>query len=115
MKKSVNGLLWGGILFPLILLFWPFASWGDFAGFLLRVIPAVSLQVLLCRVMKRSAVWAIPPVLTGMFALWGTYLYCTCSHWIHATVWDLLRDYLSPFIACTAVFGAWFLRHRKGL
>ena len=113
MKRGLTGLLWGGTLLPLVLLFWPFVSWSSFAGVLLRVIPALSLQTLLCRTAKHPALWAIPSILTVSLALWGTYLYCTSPQWIHATIWDLAGDYLSPFIACSCIFGVCLLRRER--
>lgn len=104
MKLRVsNGFLAVGVMFPLVLLFWPFAQWGTGMGLILRVIPSVFLQTLLCKTGKSLAVKLLPVVCTGLFAAWGTYLFCTSPHWSHATLGGLLADYVSPFLGCAAV------------
>ena len=103
MKKTTNLLLVIAIIIPVVLLFWPFAQWNNVMSVILRVIPSLAVQVLLCRIGKQSLVKAIPALLTGVWALWGTYLYFTSPHWSNATFFDLIADYVSPFICCAAV------------
>lgn len=104
MKHRVSsGLLPVGVILPLVLLFWPFAQWGTGMGLILRVIPSVSLQILLCRTGKSRIVKLLPVVCTGLFAGWGTYLYCTSPHWSRATLGGLAAEYISPFLGCAAV------------
>ena len=97
-----NIIFAAGTILPLVLLFWPFARWGGIMALLLRVIPAVSAQLLLCRWEKCKA---LPLVLTGLFALWGVYLFCTSPAWRYATVTGLFADYISPFLGCIAAYG----------
>ena len=100
MKKTTNILLVFSVIIPLVLLFWPFAEWTDAMSVILRIIPSVAVQVLLCRICKPNIVKAVPALLTGAFAAWGTYLFFTSPHWSNATFGDLVADYVSPFIAC---------------
>ena len=101
MKKATNILLVFAVIIPLVLLFWPFAEWNDAMSVILRIIPSVAIQVLLCRICKSNIVKAVPALLTGAFAAWGTYLFFTSPHWSNATFWgSLIADYVSPFIAC---------------
>ena len=110
MKKSANLLLVVAIVIPIVLLFWPFARWNDTISLILRVIPSLAAQALLCRIGRRNIVKAIPAVLTGAFAAWGAYLYFTSPHWINATFWgSLIADYVSPFICCILVLIACLL------
>ena len=102
--KQRNDLLGVGIVLPLVLLFWPFARWGMGMSLVLRVIPSVSLQILLCKTVKSRVVKLLPVVFTGLFAAWGTYLYMTSSHWSRATAAGLLMDYVSPFFSCAVVY-----------
>ena len=100
MKKVINTLLVFAVIIPLVLLFWPFATWHDTMDLILRIIPAVAVQALACRICRSNIVSAIPSLLTGAFAAWGTYLFFTSPHWSNATVGGLIADYVSPFIAC---------------
>ena len=103
MKKTTNRLLIMATIIPIILLFWPFAQWNTVMAVILRIIPSLALQALLCRIGKTNISKAIPALLTGVFAAWGTYLYFTSPHWGNATAGDLIGDYVSPFIACIFV------------
>ena len=114
MKKSLNTLLLIGFVVPLVLLFWPFAQWGNTMSIVLRIVPALSVQGLLCRVGKHNIVKVVPLVLTGLFGLWGTYLYFTSPHWVYATFWGgLIADYVSPFISCAIVYGISVLKNKR--
>jgi len=104
MKKTTDILLILAVVVPLVLLFWPFAQWSGMMALALRVVPALCLQVLLCRVGKYEVVKVLPLVLTGLLALWGTYLYCTSPSWVNAELSDLLADYCSPFLGCGAAY-----------
>lgn len=97
MKRNADAMLLVGIVLPLVLLFWPFARWGTFLSLVLRVIPALCAQLLACRSGKRKL---LPLLLTGAFALWGTYLFLTSEAWGQASLGGLLADYVSPFLAC---------------
>ena len=103
MKTTFNVLLVPAVILPFVLLFWPFVQWNDTVSLILRVIPSLSAQILLCRVGKHIWIKAIPTVITGAVALWGIYLYFTSPHWVTATVCGLLFDYVSPFTCCAAV------------
>ena len=109
MKKTTNILLLVAVVLPLVLIFWPFAQWNNVMSFLLRIIPSLSAQILLCRVGKHSWIKSIPAVVTGAVALWGTYLYFTTSHWQNAMVTGLLVDYVSPFTCCAAVLAVYLI------
>ena len=113
MKKAVNTLLVFTIIIPLMLLFWPFATWHGIMALILRIIPAIASQVLVCRICKSNIVRAIPALLTGAFAAWGTYLFFTSPHWINATVGGLIRDNVSPFIGCIVVLFFYLLIKKK--
>ena len=113
MKKVINTLLAFAVIIPLVLLFWPFATWHGIMALILRIIPAIAVQALVCRVCKSNIVRAIPALLTGALAAWGTYLFFTSPHWINATAGDLIADYVSPFICCIIVLLAYLLTKKK--
>ncbi len=104
MKKSFNIFLIIAIILPVILLFYPFATWNDVMSLVLRVIPSIAAQVLLCRIGQQNIIKAIPALFTGAFAVWGVYLYYTSPHWTNATFLGLIADYISPFICSVGVF-----------
>ena len=112
-KKTLNILLLIGFIIPMPLLFWPFAQWGDTMVLILRVVPALSVQALLYRVGKYNIIKAIPLIMTGLFSLWGTYLYFTSPHWVNATFGGMIADYVSPFISSAIVYGILALRHKS--
>ena len=113
MKKETNILLVFAVILPLALLFWPFATWHGIMALILRMIPAIAVQALVGRVCKSNIIRAIPALLTGALAVWGTYLFFTSPHWSNATAGDLLRDYVSPFIGCIAVLLPCLLTKKK--
>ena len=114
MKKTINILLVVALIIPIVLLFWPFAMWNDVISLILRVIPSLAVQVLLFRVGKWNIVKALPILLTGAEAVWGTYLYFTSPHWSNATFWgSLIADYVSPFISCLVALAACLLIKEK--
>ena len=113
MKKVTNTLLVFAVIIPLVLLLWPFATWHGVMALILRMIPAIAVQALVCRVCRSNIVRAIPALLTGAFAAWGTYLFFTSPHWINATAGDLIADNVSPFIGCIAVLLACLLLEKK--
>ena len=113
MKNSINILLVFAVIIPLVLLFWPFATWHGIIALIFRIIPAIAAQVLVCRLCKSNIIKAIPTLLTGVFAAWGSYLFFTSSHWSNATAGDLIVDYVSPFIGCIIVLLACFLTKKK--
>ena len=114
MKKTINALLVVAVIVPVVLLFWPFARWNDVMSLTLRVIPSLAVQVLLFRVGKWNIVKALPILIAGAFAAWGTYLYFTSPHWSNATFWDsLIADYVSPFISCVIALIACLLIKKK--
>ena len=113
MKKTINALLVVAVIVPVVLLFWPFAWWNDAMSLILRVIPSLAVQILLFRVGKWNIVKALPVLLTGAEAAWGTYLYFTSPHWSNATAGDLIADYVSPFIGCIVVLLACLLTKKK--
>ena len=113
MKKETNILLVFAVILPLALLFWPFATWHGIMALILRMIPAIAVQALVCRICKSSIVRAIPALLTGALAVWGTYLFFTSPHWSSATAGDLIGDYVSPFLGCIAVLLTCLLTKKK--
>ena len=113
MKKAINILLVCIALGAVVLLFWPFAQWNDVMSVVLRVVPALLIQVLMCRIGKCNIIKAIPIVCTGAFAAWGTYLYFTSPHWAGATALDLIADYASPFVACILIFIPYLFCRKK--
>ena len=113
MKKVINTLLIFAVIIPLVLLSWPFAGWHGIMALILRIIPAIAVQALLCRICKSNIVRAIPSLLTGAFAAWGTYLLFTSPHWSNATAGDLIVDYISPFIGCIIVLLTCLLTKKK--
>ena len=112
MKNRLNIWLLLGTIVPLVLHFWPMAYWSWTTLIILRIIPALCAQALLCRVGKRAAIRAIPLLLTGAVALWGSYLYFTPPRSPYATVWMLFWDYCSPFVSCVIVYGLFVLRKK---
>ena len=113
MRKTINTILALTVIIPLVLLFWPFATWHGVMALILRIIPAVAVQALVCRICKSNFVRAIPALLTGALAAWGTYLFFTSPHWINATFGDLIADYVSPFIGCIAVLLVCFINKKE--
>jgi len=114
MKKVVNVFLAAAVMIPVVLLLWPFVTWSGAAAVILRVVPSFALQVLLCRVGKWNAIKALPVLVSGALAVWGTYLYATSPHWIHAAFWgSLVADYMSPFISCCVALLVCFLVRKK--
>ena len=113
MKKATNIILVFAAIIPLVLLFWPFTEWHDIMGLILRIVPAISVQALVCRVCKPNIVKVVPALLTGAFSAWGTYLFFTSPHWSNATIGDLVADYISPFICCVVVLVAYLLTKKK--
>ena len=113
MKKTMNILIFVAVIVPVVLLFWPFAMWNDVMSVILRVIASVAAQLLFCRMFKSNIVKTIPALLTGAFAVWGTYLYFTSPHWSTATVGGLITDYVSPFICCIVVLITYLLAKKK--
>lgn len=109
MKSTWTTLLIIGTVLPLVLLLWPFAMWGAAASLILRVIAAACGQALFCMLKLPRLLKGLPFAGTLCLALWGTWLYCTSSHWVNATLSDLLADYVSPAISCAAVLiaGKW--------
>ena len=113
MKSVINTLLVFAVIVPIILLLWPFVMWNDVMQLLLRVIPAFAVQVLMFRNGKWDIVKWLPFFLTSVLAGWGTYLYFTSDHWIHATFWgSLVADYISPFLSCLVGLIICFLEKR---
>ena len=104
MNKTINNFLVFTFIIPIILLLWPFAMWNDTMLLILRIIPALAIQILLCRIGRYIGVKVIPVLLTGVLAIWGTYLYFTSPHWDNATFGSLIADYVSPLICCFTVF-----------
>ena len=115
MKKTTNILLLFAVILPIVLLFWPFAQWNGAVSLILRIIPSLAAQILFCRAGKRGWIKAIPAVITGAMALWGTYLYFTSPHWQNATVTGLVADYVSPFICCAVVLAVYFIKRTNSL
>ena len=113
MKKTINILLVAAVIVPVAFLFWPFAEWNNVMSVILRVIPSVAVQLLFCRMWKPNIVKTIPALLTGAFAVWGTYLFFTSPHWSNATVGSLIADYVSPFICCIFVLTTYLLEKKK--
>lgn len=111
-KTTINTLCGVGIILPLILLFWPmpYMMWNPPVSALLRVMPAISAQVLFCGFRKTAWLQVLPLVLTGLLAGWGTFLYFTSESWADATFVGLLADYVSPFIGYAIVWGIWHIQ-----
>ncbi|MBQ7283293.1 MAG: hypothetical protein IJW74_00340, partial [Oscillospiraceae bacterium] len=68
-KSTVNTLLLILFIFPLVLLLWPFAMWGNFASLALRCISAFAAQLLMLNIFKIKILKHIPAVLTALIAL----------------------------------------------
>ena len=105
-----------GVILPLALLFWPFASWNGIPALLLRAVPAAVLQHLFCRRARRPWLEAAPLLAASALALWGIFLFFTSAHWANATAWGLILDYCTPALATAAVW-LWsgYLRPAKDL
>ena len=104
-RTILNVLLSLGVIVPIIMLFYPYDSWGDVMSLILRIIPSFSAQILFCRIAKHRAVEAFLFLLTGAFALWATDLYMTSPNWNRASFWnDYIADCVSPFLCCLVVY-----------
>lgn len=112
-EKTINLFLFSAVIVPLILLFWPFATWNNPMSLSLRMISAFSAQMLLCRIGRCHIVTVIPLFLTGAIAAWGTYLYLVSPHWIHATFGGFMADYVSPFICCAITLVVYQLKRNN--
>ncbi|MBQ8799950.1 MAG: hypothetical protein IJZ55_10335 [Lachnospiraceae bacterium] len=114
-KYIVNILLLMGTLVPLILLFWPFISWGDAMSIILRIIPSICAQMLFCRVAKHRGGQAIPFLLTAAFAILMTDAYISSPAWNKASFWvAYVGEGMSPFLCCLVVYlTSVFLKERK--
>ena len=112
-NKTINYILLAGLFVPVILLFWPFAQWSEAAGLVLRIIPAISVQQLVCRTTKNEFIRAVPIAFSAAAAMWGAYLYFTSEHWINATAGDLLADYVSMFICCATVYAVYKIKEKR--
>ena len=77
MKSRWNTWLLLGTIVPLVLHFWPFAYWSGTTLVILRIIPALCAQALLCRIEKHAMLKVLPLIITGALAAWGSYLYFT--------------------------------------
>ena len=64
MKKATTTLLVFAVIIPLVLLFWPFATWHGIMALILRIVPAIAVQALVCRVCRSNIIKAIPALLT---------------------------------------------------
>ncbi len=108
----MRGRIWNiplllGFLISLVLLFWPFAYWNSTASMVLRIIPAVCIQLLLCRNAQTRLTRLLPLLLTAVGALWGLYLFFTSPHWT-CTFGEYLADYATPAFGCAAA--GWIYR-----
>jgi len=112
-SKTINYILLAGFFVPVILLFWPFAHWNGTASLILRIVPAISVQQLVCRITKKESIRAVPIAFSAAAALWGTYLYFTSEHWINATAGGLITDYVSMFICCAAVYTVYKIKEKR--
>ena len=90
-----------------------FPYFSPFTVFLLHILPALSIQWLLCRVSQSALVRGLPLLLTTALALWGLWLFLTSPHWSHATLGGYLADYVSPAMGCALTLAAFRLTHRK--
>ena len=105
MKNRWNAWLLLGTVVPLVLHYWPFAYWSGTTLVILRIVSAFCGQTLLCRVGKRTAIQAIPLLITGALALWIGYLYLIPQLPTWAVLRRLFWEYFSPFISCALVYG----------
>ena len=112
-NKTVNSILLAGFFIPLILIFWPFAQWNETLNLILRIIPAISVQHLVCRSIKNEFMKAVPVAFSAAIALWGTYLFFTSDHWVNATAADLIADYVSMFICCATVYIVYKMKEKR--
>lgn len=72
----------------------------------LRLILAVSMQSLFCRVMKLKLFRLLPLLIAAAWSAWGTWLYVTSESWANAAWTDLLAENFSPMIGCLAAWVA---------
>lgn len=76
-------------------------SLSDTGNLIFRVLAAATIQLFFCRRNWPILLRLLPLLITGLLALWGCLLYFRAdASWQNATFFDLLRDYLSPAIAC---------------
>lgn len=100
MKRRIwNIPLLFGFLVPIVMLFWPFAYWGSTASLVLRIIPAVCIQLLFCRCAQTKFLKRLPLLLTMAGALWGLFLFLSSSDRT-CTLLEYAADYASPAVSC---------------
>lgn len=99
----INTLLSLCFIIAIIVHFWPLAYWNTTTLILLRIISAVSIQTLFCRLNSTKWLKLIPIGFTSLFAVWCTHLYITSPAWHSTTLSDLLLKHISPAIGCIIV------------
>lgn len=91
-----------------------FPTFGTILTLILHIIPALCIQILMCRTSWHPALKALPLILTTCFALWGFWLYMTSPSWQNATLGRYFADYVSPAISCALVWIVCAAVKRKG-
>ena len=108
MKKTVLNLSASVVLcvslFVLLMQGFGLPSIGSVHDLILRIVAAVSAQVLFCVNIKQFWLRIIPLILTVVFALWGGWLFITSDAWVNATFGGYFADYCFPAIGCALVY-----------
>ena len=104
-----------GIVIPLAFLLWPmpYGIRHPVIAAILRMIPAVSIQILFLRNCKFWWIRIVPLALTGLLACWGTLLFFTSEAWTDSTFRGLVADYISPVIGCAIIWEIFKLAEKK--
>ena len=95
------GILGCACVFPIMMQDILFPELPAYLNVLLRILAAVFIQLLFCRLGKKKTIvrW-IPVMITGMAATWGFFLYLTAPSWINAGFAAFFRDYAMPLLVC---------------
>ena len=76
----------------------------------MKILGAVCCQWFFLRISPKKFIQAIPLMVSGIFAVWGFFLFLTSPSWIHATFSDFLADYAFYAIVCgSVIFLSWLL------
>ena len=107
------GILGVGCLFPLVMGSFLFPDLPAFLNVLLRILAAVFIQWLFCRLWKKKPLlkW-LPVMVTGAAATWGFFLYLSAPSWVNAGFGAFMRDYGTFFISCLATIFLWTVLRR---
>lgn len=108
MKKIVLNLTIGIIfcasLFILLMQGFGLPPISAVLDLILRIVVAISAQVLFWVNIKQPLLRIIPLILTVAFALWGGWLFLTSDAWVNVSLGDYFADYCTPALGCNITY-----------